>query len=317
MTNVEYRHPTIDDIEAITDIFNKSGKDYPLHTDNTVEEMLEFTFKEDDYDPKGFLLTFVDGQAVGYGGSRVQKRRIDAGKNDAWITIVIIPELRDIGIQQHLMEFGLEYLKSRKIKTAKRSCYGLEGWRHDVTLEYGFKDVRHSFRMIWKHEKAPEAVPPPDNTILEHIMFKEASDEKITLFVDNFNSSFVDHYDFSQILVKDFIKWREIDRNITRMTFAKRDNEIIGIIMYEIATVYNEENNAKVGWADVLGVNPPHRKSGVGRTLLSTAMQWIYEQGMDTIYLGMDAENRKALGLYTSLGYDVDKESISYALELE
>jgi ribosomal protein S18 acetylase RimI-like enzyme len=37
---------------------------------------------------------------------------------------------------------------------------------------------------------------------------------------------------------------------------------------------------------------------------------------MDTIYLGMDAENSRALGLYTSLGYEIHQESINYSLEL-
>ena len=316
MTNVEYRHPTIDDVEAITDVFNRNGREIPLHQDDTVEEILAFTFKEDDYDPKGFLLAIIDGEIIGYGGSHVRKHRIIAGKNDSWISIAIIPEKRNIGIEQHFMEFGLDYLRSRKISTAKRGCYGMDGWRHEIGLEYGFKDVRHSYTMVWKHGKAPEAIPPPEGIILEHVMFKEASDENISLFTDNFNSSFVDHYDFSIVLLEDIIKWRDIDRNSTRMTFAKKDNEIIGVMMYEISNVYNEANNAKVGWANVLGVNPPHRKSGVGRTLLSTCMRWIYDQGMDTIYLGMDAENSKALDLYTSLGYEIHKESVNYSLKL-
>ena len=316
MTNVEYRHPTIEDIEAITDVLNRNSREIPLHQDNTVEEMLAFTFKEDDYDPKGFLLAIIDGEIVGYGGSMVEKRRTDLGMSDAGITIAIVPEKRNIGIEQHLMEFGLEYLRSRNIKTAKRWAYGMEGWRHDIGLEYGFKDVRHSYTMVWKHDKAPEAIPPPEGINLEHIMFKEASDEILEVFTDNFNTSFVDHYDFSQVMLKDIIKWRDIDRNVTRLTLAKKDNEIIGVMMYEISNVYNEENNTKVGWANVLGVNPPHRKGGVGRTLLSTSMHWLYDQGMDTIYLGMDAENAKALDLYFSLGYKIHKESVSYKLEL-
>lgn len=317
MTHVEYRHPTIDDVEAMTDVSNRNAREIPLHEDNTVEEMMEFTFKEDDFDPKGFLLAIIDGEIVGYGGSHVHNHRIAAGKNDAWINISIVPEKRNIGIEQHLMDFGLDYLRSRKIATAKRWAYGMEGWRHEIGLEYGFKDVRHSYTMVWKHDKAPEAIPAPEGTTLEHTMFKEASDEAVSLFVDNFNSSFVDHYDFSIVLLKDFIKWRDIDRNITRMTLAKKDDEIIGIMMYEVSSVYNKENNAKVGWANILGVNPPHRKNGVGRTLLSTCMLWLYDQGMDTIYLGMDAENAKALDLYISLGYEIHKESINYALELE
>ena len=316
MTNVEYRHPTIDDVKAITDVSNRNAREIPLHQDNTVEETLAFTFKEDDYDPKGFLLAIIDGEIVGYGGSMIHKHRIEMGKDDAWIGIAIVPEKRNIGIEQHFMKFGLDYLRSRKIGTAKRGCYGLEGWRHDIGLEYGFKDVRHSYTMVWKHDKAPEAIPPPEDITLEHIMFKEASDDDAARFVDNFNTSFFDHYDFSKALVKDFIKWRELDREKTRMTFAKDGQDIVGVLMYEVSLNYNKDHNEKIGWANILGVNPEHRKNGIGRTLLSTGMRWIYDQGMDTIYLGMDAENAKALDLYTSLGYEIHKESVNYSLEL-
>ncbi len=316
MTNVEYRHPTIDDVEAITDVLNRNAREIPLHTDNTVEEMMAFSFEEDDYDPKGFLLAIVDGEIVGYGGSMIRKHRIEMGKDDAWVAISVVPEKRGIGIEQRFMEFGLDYIRSRNVGTAKRGCYGLEGWRHDITKEYGFKDVRHGYIMIWKHDKAPEAILPPEGATLEHIMFKEASDEVLGIFTENFNTSFVDHYDFSQVLLKDIIKWRDINRDISRITFAKKGDEVVGVVMYEVSTVYNKENNTKVGWAIILGVNPEHRKSGIGRTLLSTGMEWLYSQGMETIYLGMDAENSKALGLYTSLGYEIEKESVNYKLDL-
>ena len=45
-------------------------------------------------------------------------------------------------------------------------------------------------------------------------------------------------------------------------------------------------------------------------------MKWILDQGMDTVYLGMDAENAKALDLYKSLGFKVDQEGITYQLDL-
>ena len=82
------------------------------------------------------------------------------------------------------------------------------------------------------------------------------------------------------------------------------------------AAIYNKEKNKKTGWADILGVKKSCRKSGIGRALLSDGMHWIWNQGMDTIYLGMDAENSSALGLYTSLGYRIHEESITYRLEL-
>jgi len=316
MATLEYRHPAIDDIDSLTDILNRSDRENPFHTDNTVEEVLAFSFKEEDYDPRGFLLAILDGETVAYGGSHVEKHRIDAGMNDAWISIAVIPEFRNRGIEQHLMEFSLDYLRSRSIGTAKRWAHGLEGWKHDLAREYGFRDVRHTYMMRWQRQNAPEAIPPPRDIKLEHVMFKEASDELIGRFTDNFNTSFADHYDFSSVQVKDLIKWRDISRNFSRITFAKKDDEIAGVCLYDVSTVFNEENNTRIGWADILGVNPEYRKMGIGRTLLSTAMQWIWEQGMDTIYLGMDAENSRALGLYTSLGYEIHQESINYSLEL-
>ena len=101
-----------------------------------------------------------------------------------------------------------------------------------------------------------------------------------------------------------------------RITFAKEGDNIAGVLLAEESTVYNKENDTLIGWANILGVMSQYRKKGIGRALLSDGMKWILDRGMDTIYLGMDAENAKALDLYTSLGFRVDEESISYRLDL-
>ena len=277
-----------------------------------MEEFREFSFGEDDYDTNGFLLAVIDDEIIGYGGSHVDKARIEAGKDDAWITITVVPEHRGKGIEQHFMRFGLDYLRSRSIGTAQRWAFGMEGWRHDISLEFGFKDVRHSFIMVWKEKDAPKVIPPPEGVVFESIMLKEASDEVIKQFVESFNESFADHYNFAPTPVDRFIKWRGLDDEICRMTFAKEGDVIAGVCMCEESALYNKQNNTNIGWADILGVIKSHRKRGIGRALLSEGMRWIYDTGKDTIYLGVDAENRKALGLYTSLGYKVHTESVSY-----
>jgi len=317
MAEIEYRHPLISDVEAITGVFNRSSRELPLHRDETVEEVREFSFKEDDYDNKGFLLAIIDGQAAGYGGSHVYDSRIKAGKNDASITIAVIPEHRGKGIEQHFMEFALEYLRSRGVGTAMRWAFGMEGWRHDISTEFGFKDVRHNYIMVWKGDKAPEVIPLPDGVILESIMLKDAGDDVIAQFVGSFNESFADHYNFAPTPVKQFIKWREIDDEICRLTFAKEGQDVVGVCMCEESALYNKQNNTNIGWADILGVKKLHRKRGIGRALLSEGMRWIHDTGKDTIYLGMDAENRTALGLYTSLGFKVHTESVTYKKSLE
>ena len=112
---IEYRHPTIDDIETITDISNRSAKELPLHRDMTVEEMRSDTFDEDDYDTTGHLLAIVDGEPAGYGGAMVQKSRQESGMNDAFLGVGVVPEHRGKGIEQHLMKHGLDFLKEKGI----------------------------------------------------------------------------------------------------------------------------------------------------------------------------------------------------------
>ncbi len=313
---IEYRHPTIDDIEAMTDIANRSSRELPLHRDNTVEEMRAWTFEEEDYDPKGYLLALVDGEPAGYGGTMVQKSRQESGMNDIHIGLGVVPEHRGKGIEQYLMKHGLAFGREKGIKYAKRWCSLTEGWRHDLSLEFGFKDVRHGYVMVYDQNAPPPNVPLPDNMRFEHHDFKSASSEVITQFVEGFNDSFVDHYNFSPVPIQRFIKAQEVDMEPGRITFAKEGDDISGVLLVEESTEFNKENGTKVGWANVLGVRKEYRKRGIGRALLSDGMKWILDQGMDTVYLGMDAENAKALDLYLSLGFKVDQEGITYQLDL-
>ncbi len=171
--------------------------------------------------------------------------------------------------------------------------------------------------MVWKQKDAPKTLPPPEGISIEYKMFKEASDELVAQFVEGMNDSFADHYNFSPTPVEKFLKWRETDEEISRLTLAKDGQRIVGVCMCEESVLYNMENNTKAGWANILGVTKSHRKRGIGRALLTEGMKWIADRGMDTIYLGLDAENRKALGLYMSLGYQVHTESINYELKLD
>jgi mycothiol synthase len=317
VASVEYRHPSKADIEAINDVINRSGKELPLHRDETVAETREFTFEEDDYDPEGFLLAIIGSAVVGYGGSHVNDHRVKAGKNDAWITVEVVPEHRGEGIEQNLMRFGLDYIKSRNMVLAHRSCFGTEGWRHDVSVEFGFEDARHFFLMEWKEKVAPVPIQPPAGILLEHAKFKDASDETVIAFAKAMNEAFADHYNFVPRPSEKFLKWRETDENITRLSWAKEGAKVVGVCMCAESALFNKENNIKVGWANILGVVQSHRKRGIGRALLSEGMRWIFDRRMDTIYLGMDAENRNALELYTSLGFKVHTESITYDVTLD
>lgn len=313
---IEYRHPIEADIEAITDVVNRSSRELPLHRDQLVEEMRIWTFGEKDYDTEGYLLAIVDGEVVGYGGAKIDKFRQEFMK-DAHIGVYVVPEHRGKGIEQHFMSHAIDFLRKGGVKFAKRWTMGTEGWRNDLSVEFGMKDIRHAYTMVYDKDERPPEVAIPDGIELHYVMLKEASDEDVADFVEAFNDTFADHFNFSPVPLERFIKYRDTEEEISVLTYARKDGKTIGVCMCGEPTIYNEQNGTKDGWANILGVSKEFRSKGLGRALLADGMKWIWDRGLHTIYLGMDAENSKALDLYTSLGFRVNTEGITYQLELE
>ena len=318
--NIEYRHPTEVDIGAMTEVMNLGTKDLKHHADSSADEIRAWTFGEKDYDPEGYLLAFADGRPVAYGGSMISKSRVDNGFKDAHINLMIVPEWRGKGIEKHIIDFALVFIRSKGMELAMFWAPEKNGWRNDVALAHGMRDIRHGYMMFYDRKESPPCVPLPEGYAFHHRMLKECSDAEIEEFVGAFNDSFFDHWNFSPAPTERFIKVRDVeaknDDSILRMTLAKKGDEAAGVCYYCIYKDYNRQNYRKAGWVNILGVRKPHRRKGLGRSLLAQSMEWLREQSMETIYLGMDAENRKALELYTSLGYQIEDESVVYELKL-
>ena len=317
---VEYRHPTEADLEAITEVTNLSSREHKHHTDSTPDEVRTWFFGDSDFDPDGYLLAFADGLAVALGGSIISKSRQKGGFKDAYVGLSIIPEWRGKGIESHLMQFTLDYLKRKGISSAKMMAPEQKSWLNGFAKKSGMHDIRHGYLMVYDRKEPPLKSALPGGYICQHTRYEECSDAEIDEFVKAFNESFLDHWNFAPVPAERFIKIRDEDakkgESVLRLTLVKKGGEIAGVCFYGISIQYNKQNNRNAGWTNILGVKKPHRRLGLGRALLSESMVWMREQGMDTLYLGMDAENSKALGLYTSQGYRTDQESITYELKL-
>lgn len=58
------------------------------------------------------------------------------------------------------------------------------------------------------------------------------------------------------------------------------------------------------GWLYYLAVADSHRGTGLGRTLVEAAEQWLGDQGARVIRLMVRAENEAVVGFYRALGYE-------------
>jgi len=319
VTVIEYRHPTTADVEKIVDVINRAGRELPLHDYVSKEEIETTLFKDNHFDAKdSCCLAVIHDQFVGCGIVFAEKSRIKAGKNDADITIEVVPEHRDEGIQRALMHSALEFLRSVKIHDAKHLCAGTTGWKHDLSHEFGFRDDHHGYTLICRVGKEPRASLPPDGIHLEHMMFKEASDEDILDLTNVYNNFYSDILNFAPELVESWIEYRdELRENVERITFAKEGARIVGACSCEEWTGLNRQGGVRAGFVSTVGVIKPYRRKGIGRALLSDAVKWLHERGMDTVYLRVDARNPDALRLYTSSGFEIFRESVVYHLALE
>src|SRR4030042_571872 len=84
MRSVTYRHPSPSDLNAITDVLNKSRAEIPFYPALAPEELNIETFLDADYDLNGVWLAFVDGRMGGYAHGLVEKARLAAGVGDGW-----------------------------------------------------------------------------------------------------------------------------------------------------------------------------------------------------------------------------------------
>jgi ribosomal-protein-alanine N-acetyltransferase len=56
-----------------------------------------------------------------------------------------------------------------------------------------------------------------------------------------------------------------------------------------------------------IGVHPDWRKKGVARELMKVAEDWFADSGASEVDLEVGVQNREALNLYSTLGYEVVK----------
>ncbi|MFO7618275.1 MAG: GNAT family N-acetyltransferase [Thermoplasmata archaeon] len=318
--DIEYRHPTEADAEAMIDVINRSTRELRHHVEDTVENMRTWLFGEKDFDPAGYLIGFDGDTPVAFGGSMISKSRFESGIKDAQVSLFIVPELRGKGIEEHIFNLTAEYLRARGIESLRYWAPEPSGWRNDFAIRQGMKDIRHGYLMICDKPLSSPTPALPDGYSLSRKNMLECSDDELKEFIRAFNDSFQDHWNFSAIPEDRFIKVRDetikAKDGIYWLTTTTKGGEIAGVCFYAIELRYNEQNNKKAGWTNILGVKKPHRRLGLGRALLTDSMTWLRGQGMDILYLGMEAQNSKALSLYLSMGYRVEQENVHYELKL-
>lgn len=315
MANIEYRHPSEDDIEVIVNIINTSNQDDPLWDVQVAEEFRKNTFEHDDWEEKGHWLALLEDRPVGYGGGRVVKRRVEAGKNDGWVGLWVLQDYRGKGIERELLERSLEYIRSKGMAEARHFDLAGTDWRLSLLDDFGFKDVEHEYILV-NRSKNVEVPEHPNGLKFEEFMLPDATEAQLLQFMEVSNSSFSEDHTFTPFTMEYIQNWKDSTQDVHRILLGKFGDEVVGVCISTVEEEYNKLHDVNSGWIGIFGVVKAHRRKGIGKTLLVNGMKWLWDQGLDIVYLGVDVENPKALNLYKSVGFEVEQKGVIHCLEL-
>lgn len=86
----------------------------------------------------------------------------------------------------------------------------------------------------------------------------------------------------------------QLDKADSRCTVAVDDDNVIGFLAFE--QVLDEGSIVE------LAVHPDHRRKGIARQMIETAIQSA--EGLNIVFLEVRESNAPAIGLYESLGFE-------------
>jgi len=85
------------------------------------------------------------------------------------------------------------------------------------------------------------------------------------------------------------------------------EDKIVGYCWVEILP-----GDEPAGEIHMIGADPAYQGQGIGRKVLLAGLAYLREKGISTAYLSVDSENKSALNLYDSLGFELHRKTLWY-----
>ena len=180
--------------------------------------------------------------------------------------------------------------------------FGGDAARVEAFERHGLRHVRSGFTLA----RPAAAGPVPAAAFPEGIdvaPYRLGDDDEAVhhmIYVDAAWASVLGHAD------RDLEGWREKERACTSVFLARRDGRPVGWVAGRVL-------DSGRGFITTLAVARDERGRGLGRALLLHAFADLQRAGASDLTLGVEAHNASALGLYRSVGMEVEREWRTYA----
>jgi ribosomal protein S18 acetylase RimI-like enzyme len=293
-TTLTIRPVTLDDLEAVTEVFNEHSRRLHGVADDTAEDVLQYWESPDvDLEQDVIVAQAADGSIVGYG---------DIGETGD--TIWLDVRAFDPGPERALLE-SLESIARNKRPGARLLGFVAEedeGLRV-VYEESGYEVIRHSYRMEIDLEDLAEDPRPPLG-----VAIRTMRDGELEQVYEVHEQSFEDAWMHTREPFEQWQHWfvKESTFDPSLWFVAEADGRLVGVSICR-----RRENEEGLGWVRILGVLRSHRRRGIGDALLLHTFAEFARRRFERVGLGVDAESPTgAVALYERAGMHVARTSL-------
>lgn len=259
-----------------------------------------------------YLWETPDGQPIGYAVYGILDRTDSC---DAYPNIRVHPDHRHGTLEAEMLAWCEQEIY--RLRPNATLWAGARCDRTHYTNLYesqGYQPVRWFNRM---ERSLADSLPTPQFPV-GFIPRQLQGETDVEPWVEMFNHTFVDHWNFHPITIEDR------RHHIQRPTFQPDLSWIVvdptdtfaGFCTGHIFKDQNNRTGRQEGWIVGLGTRRGFRRKGLGRAMLLFGLHQLKKAGMETALLGVDSENpNQAQQLYTSAGFKTIQTSVSYTKE--
>lgn len=317
------RAATLDDVDIAVELANACSIEV-IGRPEWAAHQFENDWRSPSLNPATDLhLVFaVDGTLVGYGGvwDAAPHVRLFGWGN-------VRPTHRGQGIGTYLAAW-VEERARRSLPQApqgtrvvlRQSLSAADRPGHDFLLAHGYQVVRRFAEMRIDLDALPPEPSLPEGIAIR--TFDVVPQERPALLkavVEANRDAFRDHWGYVEHPfeqeIEEWVHWidNDPDHDPSLWFLAVEGEQIVGMSLCMPKVV--EDPN--MGYVDTLAVRRPWRRQGIALALLHHSFREFYRRGKRSVGLGVDADSLTgAVGLYEKAGMHVDREGVTYELEL-
>jgi mycothiol synthase len=320
LTETKFTHRAYadSDVQAVTDLLNLCADTEKLD-DNYAPEDLKAEFEHPKLDKTLDLQVWHDeaGNLVAFGQIW---RDVTPERFDGHLYLRIHPDYTAGDLTLAVLQWAEARLKSHEAYQTLPtklgvSCKNTQTDQKAKLEQARYVETRYAYTMERDLHQPFPLYQFPEGHTLDHVK----NDEEVAKWVDVFNWSFIDHYNFHPTNFEDHKHWLKSLDYIPELDLVAvgEDGNFNAMCLGWISKSENAHRGVKEGWINTLGTRRGFRKIGLGKNMLLASMHKLKEYGMNTALLGVDTQNPTgALGLYESVGFSVRHNYITFTKQL-